>query len=112
MTIPRDVMTEEDFGRWERGLPPRRVVKVKREDPVPPEVPNQIKELPEEEVKDIGVARHNVQNADGVRFMGYDIFLAFQNEETLEGWLPESEFELLKRRIPPERTDLLRKMSL
>lgn len=115
MTIPRDAISMANFERWERGLPPRKEVQPKKVDPVPPVVENQLRDIPNLPINDVGVRRANMRNPEGTMFIGYDVYLEFEGGKVLEGWLPEGAFLSLKRRImvsQSERTDLIKKMSL
>ncbi len=115
MTIPRDTMSMENYKRWDRGLPLREEPKLsKREEPELPVVEDQVKfsDIPDEEIKDFSARGRSVRNAEGSIFTGFVVFVEFQNGKTVQGWLPENEFLLLKKRIPPERTDLLGKIGL
>jgi hypothetical protein len=114
MVLRRESMTEANYQRWERGLPPIKETQPKKEDPALPIVTGQLRldDIPNEPMRDIGVRRHNVKNEEGMRFIGYDLCLVFEGGESVEGWLLEADFEQLKRRIPQERSDLLKKVSL
>jgi hypothetical protein len=107
-------MTMDNFKRSERGLPPLPERGTPKPDPELPVVHGQLKleDIPNKPMRDIGVRPHNVQNEAGVRFMGYDLYLVFEDGEAVEGFLLEVDFEQLKRRIPEERSDLKKKASL
>ena len=112
MALIRDAMTGKNYERWLRDLPLVKEEQPVKEDPVPPVVPEQLKEIPSGEIKDVGCRRRNIRNDEGQIFCGYDVYVLFENGKSVEGWLPEAYFEQLKRRIPQERSDLLKKVSL
>ena len=112
--IPRDTVDLEDFKRMERGLAPRPKPKINIPEPEPPVVPDEVKfdSIPDEEIRDFAARSRSVRNKDGAHFTGYSFYLEFTNGKTIQGWLPENEFQKLKARIPRDRTDLLSKIGL
>ena len=111
--LPRETMTEQNYQRWARGLPPVKEVQPVKEDPVPPVVPDQIRfeDLPDLEIKDISCRPKNARNSEKVLFCGYDVWLMFENKKEFTGWMGESDFEKLRRKVPEERSDLKKKIS-
>jgi len=111
---PRTAMSKEDFDRSEKGLNPRARVVVVRPEPEPPKVENlkTIADVPEgEEIEDVGQRMVSQKNKDGVRFCGYDIYLKFKSGKALSGWMDEGNWAKVKKRIPIERLDLIKKAT-
>ena len=114
--IPRDAVELEDWKLADQGLPVPKKPKVVRPDPEPPHVPNQLKfeDIPQGEIRDISARgrslKNAVRNAEGQIFVGMDVSVAV-GDKVFEGWMAEKDFLLLKRRIPPERIDLLQKIG-
>jgi hypothetical protein len=111
--IPRDAVDLEDFKRMERGLPPRPKPKVVKPEPEPPVVPDRIRfeNIPDKEIRDFAARRHSVRNSSGTIFCGYNFYLEFTDNKSISGWIDEGTLEQLKKRIPQERIDLLRKIG-
>jgi hypothetical protein len=104
----------ENYKRWNRGLPLREEPQpTKHELPELPVVPCELKfeSLPDQEIRDIGVRVRNVRNKAGVIFCGFDVFVEFENKKSFQGWMNEGEFARLKKKIPEDRIDLLRKAT-
>ena len=113
--IPREAVPLKDFERMERGLPPKAQPKRKVEEPKPPKVPDEITfaNIPSEsKIYDFTARSRTEKNKEGVRFTGYAIYIEFTDDKTLEGWIPEREFQLLKQRLQGEKPELLRKIGL
>ena len=115
MPLPKEVMTMQNYRRWERNLPLEKEVKMIRPpEPEAPKVPDQIRfqDIPDQEIKDFGARSKMHKNKDGARFTGWNFYVEFTNGKKVQGWMGEGEFAKLKARIPRERTDLLSKIAL
>jgi len=115
MVIPRDTFeSKEEMEAFLSGHPLPRKPKVQKADPLPPSVPNQVRleDIPLAPITDFEARGKSVRNKEGVKFCGFDFSVEFEGGKSISGWLPEGEFFLLKKRIPPERTDLLSKIGL
>jgi hypothetical protein len=114
--LPRDAISKDDFDAMERGLPVYRKPVTPRPEPEPPIVENQIRfeDISEGGIIDISARgrslKNAVRNAEGQIFTGYDV-LVVVGEKTFSGWMNEKDFLLLKKRVPGDRIDLLRKIS-
>ena len=115
MVIPRDAFdSKEEMEAYLAGRPFPKKVEPFRPEPTPPAVSNQIKseDIPDEAISDNEARMKNHRNATGVIFTGRDVRVQFEGGKSFEGWLSEGDFEKLKERIPPDRIDLLKKISL
>lgn len=112
--IPTEAISKTDFDRQEKGLPLIPRVREVKPDPIPPVVPDELKfnDLPEGEIYEFSARRRVEKNETETRFTGYTIYLETRKGKTIEGWLPEGEFEKLRQRIRVERPDLLSKIGL
>ena len=115
MALMQEAMTKADFERSEKGLPPFKVKKIVRPEPEKPEIENEITfndttgfiEL-------IRAERKSVKNAEGVRFIGFNIEIELEGKKkagrpkesekeippeprVLEGWMAEGDFMELVR---------------
>lgn len=107
MKMMREAIDKEDFDRIDKGLPPRPKPKVNIPEPDPPEVPDQIKveDVPKEKFVGLaGVRKRVVSNAEGVRFMGFDVSIDVEGK-TLNGWMAEKDLrdlmQTFKEKIDP-----------
>jgi len=111
MVIPRDAFeSDAEMEDFLAGRPLPKKPKVVRPEPEPPVVPNELKDIPPGEVVDISARGHAVKNKDGMMFCGFNVWVKI-GDAVFEGWLDEGNFEKLKKRIPPERTDLIGKIG-
>ena len=117
MVIPRDTVDggdKEEFEFYLRtGRPYPKPKQEPRPEPIPPVVKNQIhfKDIPDGPVFDIEARMKNHRNATGVSFVGRDVRVQFEGGRLVEGWLSEGDFLELRKRIPSDRIDLLKKIS-
>jgi hypothetical protein len=120
--MAQEAMTVENFERWQKGLPPLKPKKVVRPEPEKPKIGNEIKfqDIPVDDFVELEYAKRNtVQNAEGARFIGFDVSMILnpsaqlkrkpgrpkesEKEEistepkVLSGWMAEGSFlELLR----------------
>lgn len=112
--IPRDALSKEDFDRQERGLPPKEKSKVVRVDPKPPVIPDLIlfKDIPTGDLFDLNARSRSVKNADGVRFIAWDVYAEDRAGEIVEGTMLEGDFFKLRERARVENPSLITKIGL
>ena len=117
MSLMKEAMTQANWERAEKGLPPFKVVKQGRPEPEKPQVENEIK------FEDIDIKlfaslesakRQTIKNAEGIRFIGFDVSISMYQKgafgrpkeiekgvlappENLTGWMIEGEFLKLLR---------------
>ena len=99
-----EMITEADWKREQRGLPPVKKPEIVIPEPEPPVVENQIyfKDLFSEDKEIVSVQGHlkSVENIDGMIFTGFDLFLSFRDKEgnlsSISGWLSDCDFQKLK----------------
>ena len=113
--LPRDAFEgDAEMEDFLAGRPLPKKPRVVRPEPEPPIVENQIRfdDISLGEIRDITAKIHHppVRNKDGMMFVGHDVSVVI-GEKTFLGWMTESDFLLLKKRLPPERTDLIQKIS-
>ena len=87
-------MTEEEYKRWEAGLPPLPKKKVVREEPEFPKVENQIRfeSIPLDKLVRIeAIRKHVLKNPEGAHFIGFDIEIEIKDSESLAGWIGEGD---------------------
>lgn len=117
MAIMQEAMTQENWERTEKGLPPLKPKKIVRPEPEKPEVENQIyfeNIKPELFARLDSAKRRTIKNAQGVRFIGFDITMHMYQKgafgrpkevekgvlaapEKLSGWMLEGDFLSLTR---------------
>ena len=111
-----EAILKTDFDRQERGLPPIPKVKVVREEPERPIVPDEITfaDIPQGEIFEFSARlRHpTIRNEAGMLFTGYDTYVECRDGTVKQGWMIEGQFQLLKQRLQVERPDLLSKIGL
>jgi len=94
-----EAMPLKDFERMEQGLPPRPKKKVIMPEHEPPVVENQIyfKDFPaNKEMIKINARMRSVQNKEGVRFTGFDLFVSFRDKTEISGWVSDGDFQKIK----------------
>jgi len=114
MPLPKEVMSMQNYKRWERGLPLEKEVKRVRIPPKPPVVPNELKieNIPAKEIRDLSARMRSERGPDGEIFCGWKVWIEFTDNKSLSGWMNEWTLGEFKKRIPPERSDLLGKIAL
>jgi hypothetical protein len=107
--IPKDAITEEEYSRWEKGLPPLPKKKVERPEPEFPKITNRIdfESVPLDKVVRINAIRKNVlRNREGIIFIGYDTEIEVKDSKPLQGWIGEGDLRRLISLVR-EKTDQL-----
>jgi len=117
MAIMQEAMTKANFERAEKGLPPFKPKKVVRPEPEKPEVENEIKFSdikPNDFIELTEAKRNTVKNAEGVRFIGFDVVMKLKQKgpfgrpkktengepagpKIVTGWMAEGNFLELMR---------------
>ena len=116
MALMQEAMSKDDFERKERGLPPIKRVIAKRQEPLKPEIENEIKFQDIHDFIELESAkRKSMQNAEGMRFVGFEVSIIIDYKrkagrpkesekdeiqtgpKTLSGWMMEGEFLTLVR---------------
>ena len=117
MAIMQEAMTKANFERAEKGLPPFKPKKVVRPEPEKPEVENEIKfsDIKSNDFIELTEAKRNtVKNAEGVRFIGFDVVMKLKQKgpfgrpkkmengepagpKIVTGWMAEGNFLELMR---------------
>ena len=99
-----EMITEADWKRREKGLPPIPKPEIVIPEPSLPEVPNQIyfKDLfsEDKEITDVQGHLQTKKNKDGTIFIGFDISVGFRdkdgNSSSVSGWIRDCDFQKLK----------------
>jgi len=115
MALMQEAMTQANWERAEKGLPPFKVKKIVRPEPEKPKLEDEIA------FKDITgfielicAERKTVKNAEGMRFIGYSVEIVLEGKKkpgrpkesekefpieprVLEGWMAEGNFMELVR---------------
>jgi hypothetical protein len=96
-----EMITEADWKRREKGLPPVKKPEILIPEPEPPVVENQIyfKDLFSEDKEITNVQGHmkSVKNVDGMTFVGFNLAIFFKDDsQMLSGWLSDCDFQKLK----------------
>jgi len=112
-----EAMSQENFERQEKGLPPVKRKKIERPEPDKPEIENEIKfkDIDTTLFNDLKSAKRNVvKNKDGVRFIGFDVVMSVYQKgafgrpkktengksvdpDIVTGWMDEGNFLELTR---------------
>jgi hypothetical protein len=101
MGLMNEMITEADWKRREKGLPPVKKPEILIPEPEPPVVENQIyfKDLFSEDKEITNVQGHmkSVKNVDGMTFVGFNLAIFFKDDsQMLSGWLSDCDFQKLK----------------
>ncbi len=125
-----EAMDLQDWERQDKGLPPLPKKKIVRKPIEMPEVENllKFKDVPLDRFEKLVSARRNtIKNAEGARFIGYDVIITLKGNKkpgrpltlkegeepqkleskTISGWMQEGEWLELYRHIR-DRIDLSR----
>jgi hypothetical protein len=81
---------------------PKPVARAPQPEPLPPQVPNLVRY---EDLDLKAIARMNnrrgsprvVKNAEGTRFVGFDLKVSLKSGKTVTGWMPEADFHKLRQ---------------
>jgi len=96
----KEAGTQEDFERWNKGLPAKRKQKVAKPQPEAPKIKDVLlfKDIDLEEIKIMLDGRRKTQkNADGVMFIGFNVSYQKKDGSSVTGWMPEGDYIELKR---------------
>ena len=98
MGLMNEMITEADWKRREKGLPPVKKPEILIPEPVPPVVENQIhfEDLEGKEITDVAGHLKSVKNKDGMIFTGFDVVISFKDDSQISGWLSDLDFQKLK----------------
>ena len=113
----KEAMTQANWDRAEKGLPPLKPKVVPRPEPEKPEIENEIKfkDIKSDDFIDLVEAKRNVvRNLEGMRFIGYDVVIKLKQKgpfgrpkktengepagpKIITGWMDEGNFLELTR---------------
>ena len=110
--IPRYMMSEEDYERKEKGLPPLPKERVETPEAEAPVVKRELKlaDIEIEKVTALSAKVKEVKNKDGVIFTGFDVILTLKKPSgrpsekkevptSISGWMIEGEFIELRNHL-------------
>ena len=101
MPLQREAMTQENFDRSEKGLPPIIPESLERREDVMPKVKNEIalSDIPPGEIELLHAKRKSRKNSEGVTFVGYDVKIVVLKKKdpdspdiVIDGWMIEGDF--------------------
>jgi len=100
--IMREAVDKEDFKLWDQGKPIPKPRPEPREDPEP--LKAEVLELDKIDISKITGSpqgrRKAMKNAEGVRFMGFDVSLTFSGaKKPATGWMTEADYIKLKHEL-------------
>ena len=107
----KGAMTQEEYERWDKGLPP--LPQKKEPEPAEPEPPkvDNLLSLDKLELEKIGAVlegrRKGIRNKDGVMFVGFNVTMKMRDEmgkdgkiipgKQLSGWMTGADFHKFRR---------------
>jgi hypothetical protein len=98
----KEAVSEEDYNRWDKGLPSQKEVTQPRPEPIPPKVDDVIT-LKKVKYDDIKVMldgrRKSVKNKNGVRFMGFAVAWEAVDGKIISGWMFEADYIEFRREL-------------
>ena len=99
--IMQEAVDQEEYDRMEKGLPPKKRTKSEPPAPKPPDIKSvvlyaDITEEIKKKLAGIKAARKNYRNDDGVRFIGYEVGLTFNDKSSVTGWMDNKDFIMLR----------------
>ena len=99
--IMPEALDKEEYDRMEKGLPPIRKSKVVIPLPKSPVIKGvmlytDINDDMKKKLTAIGAVRKNYKNEDGVRFVGYEVSLSFNDKSHVTGWMENKDFIMLR----------------
>lgn len=101
MPIMKDMMSKEDYERWDKGLPISKKHKPTMDDPEQPTVKKQIEadSISMRDLESIAGQKRNVRNKDGVTFIGYDVQIQVKDEKPRKGWMTDGDLIKIRKAI-------------
>ena len=101
MPIMKDMLSKENYERWDKGLPIRKKPEPRFDDPEQPTVKKQIyaNDISTKELESITGQKKNVHNKDGVTFIGYDISIQVKEGKPIRGWITDGDLIRLKKKL-------------
>lgn len=117
MAIMKEAMTQANWDRAEKGLPPFKPKVIRRPEPEKPEIKNEIKfkDIKIDDFIELTEAKKSViKNKEGMRFIGYDVIIKLKQKgpfgrpkktekgepvgpKIVTGWMGEGNFLELSR---------------
>jgi hypothetical protein len=93
-------MDQEDYERWDKGLPPRKKQPKKVFIPKPLEVKDLLfaDTVKQDDIKSATAKRDKRHNEEGVIFTGFLVTIDLMDGKRKTGWMDEGEFYKFRRR--------------